>query len=155
MFTSPNIFLVVLSNDPCHDLTAKMLLLAAYVWSVSLIPIITELQQVIESFIKLAYSSLSFSLMKLDSCVSSLFELKKYIDAVFCQTLTGLVTSFYLTLSEHFTDSIYMQQLKEIGFLAHFECLLNSTGEEIGLLEDMYVGVMEMKNIKFQVGIFL
>lgn len=44
--------------------------------------------------------------------------------------LTGLVTSFYATLSEHYNEKFYMEQLKEIGFLAHFECLLNSTGNK-------------------------
>ena len=42
--------------------------------------------------------------------------------------LTGLVTSFYITLSKNFTDHFFMEQLKEIGYLAHFECLSNSTG---------------------------
>ena len=90
-----------------------------------------------------------------------------------CQ-ITGLVTSFYLTLGEHFKDANYLKQIKEIGFLAQFECLLSSAGtfsiffiinkhpyfytlftvEDKGILEDMVVGIAELKNVSFQVRIF-
>ena len=42
--------------------------------------------------------------------------------------LTALVTSFYLKLSEHFTHPQFLQQIREIGFLAQFESLLSTFG---------------------------
>lgn len=42
--------------------------------------------------------------------------------------LTALVTSFYLKLSEHFCYPPFLQQIREIGFLAQFESLLSTFG---------------------------
>ena len=47
---------------------SNRLLLLGYVWTDSLIPGIDELHQTIESFLRLAHSSLSFSLMKVIYC---------------------------------------------------------------------------------------
>ena len=43
--------------------------------------------------------------------------------------LSALVSSFYTTLSNNFSDSAFLKQLREIGFLVEFESLLSSIGE--------------------------
>ena len=87
--------------------------------------------------------------------------------------LTALITSFYLKLSEHFTHPQFLEQIREIGFLAQFESLLSTfgqcgtlsvvlslvgacvncrfTGDESGMLEDTCVAVAELGTVTFQV----
>ncbi len=43
--------------------------------------------------------------------------------------LTSLVTSFYTSISQNFTDPSYLFQIRTIGFLAQFESLLSSAGD--------------------------
>ena len=87
--------------------------------------------------------------------------------------LTALVTSFYLKLSEHFTHPQFLQQIREIGFLAQFESLLSTfgrcgtlsvlvdvwmcrfSGDESGMLEDTCVAVAELGTVTFQVYAFI
>ena len=55
-----------------------------------------------------------------------------YMFSVLCTPqLTALVTSFYLTLSQNYIDTMFLRQIREIGFLAHFESLLSSVGKSI------------------------
>ena len=42
--------------------------------------------------------------------------------------LTGLVTSFYLTLSQHLVDGDFFEQILQLGFLAQFTSLLSCSG---------------------------
>ena len=55
-----------------------------------------------------------------------------YMFSVLCTPqLTALVTSFYLTLSQNYIDTMFLRQIREIGFLAHFESLLSSVGKTV------------------------
>ena len=91
--------------------------------------------------------------------------------------LTGLVTSFYLTLSQRVSDNAFLEQISRYGFLAQFSSLLSCNGtlrhvyklnnlhknsqlctqnllflgDEQGMLEDMTVVVQELKSVSFQV----
>ena len=40
----------------------------------------------------------------------------------------------------------------EVGFLAHWESLLSTHGDEIGMLEDFIVAIHDLNNLKFKVG---
>ena len=94
---------------------------------------------------------------------------------IFCKLchfqLTGLVTSFYLTLSQHLVDNDFFEQVLQLGFLAQFTSLLschgmciskqdmftnlksNCLGEEQSMLEDMIVVIQELRSVSFQVRI--
>lgn len=122
----------------------------SYVWSSDLIPLFSRLNQTLDGMLRVAISSLSFSLVQLDSYVQGLKALKRRRDVVFSQALTSLVTCFYLVLSQHLTDAHFLRQIREIGFLVQYESLLSSLGDESGMLEDAYVGVLELGNVTFQ-----
>ncbi|CAI8005393.1 Inositol polyphosphate-4-phosphatase type I A [Geodia barretti] len=123
-----------------------------YVWSDKLIPLFSELRQTLDGLVKVSMSSLAFKLMQLDLYVENLSVLRRRRDDVFSQVLTALVTSFYLKLSEHFTHPQFLQQIREIGFLAQFESLLSTFGDESGMLEDTCVAVAELGTVTFQLG---
>jgi hypothetical protein len=123
-----------------------------YVWSDKLIPLFSELRQTLDGLVKLSMSSLAFKLMQLDLYVENLSVLRRRRDDVFSQVLTALITSFYLKLSEHFTHPQFLEQIREIGFLAQFESLLSTFGDESGMLEDTCVAVAELGTVTFQLG---
>eukprot|EP00731_Ephydatia_muelleri_P018947 Em0011g987a len=124
-----------------------------YVWSFNLIPLIQRLNQTVEGLISIAQISLSFRLMQLNSSVEGLKGLKLRRDVVFSHAVTALMTSFYITLSQLHTSAGFLRQLKEVGFLVHFESILSATDGESGVLEDMCVAVAELSTIKFQLRI--
>ena len=58
------------------------------------------------------------------SCILLLFHL-------FCYDLlqlTALMTGFYQSLSENLKDRHFMEQIKELGYLAHFQSFLSNHG---------------------------
>ena len=66
--------------------------------------------------------------------------------------MSGLVTCFILHLKEHLVKSMFMQQLSHLGFLAHWESLLSTHGEEMGMLEDCSAAIDELnKTVVFKV----
>ena len=55
----------------------------------------------------------------------------KHLHILCTPQLTALVTSFYLSLSQNYVDAMFLRQIREIGFLAHFESLLSSMGKGV------------------------
>ena len=61
------------------------------------------------------------------------------------------MTAFYLSLSQHLLDTNFLRQLTTIGYLVNFQSLLSTAGDELGMIEDMLVGVSELTGVSFQV----
>ncbi len=72
-------------------------------------------------------------------------------DIVFCQMLPALVSAFVSTLQSHIRSRTFFSQLYKIGFLAHFESLLSTSGRELCMLEDFRVAVHDAQQVVFQV----
>lgn len=72
-------------------------------------------------------------------------------DIVFSQALSTLVTSFVLKLSQCLTQPSFMAQLVDVGFLMHWESLLSTMGDELGMLDDFIVAIHDLNNVKFKV----
>ena len=72
-------------------------------------------------------------------------------DIVFSQALTTVVASFILQLQSCILDNAFLIQLQDIGFLLHWESLLSTHGDEIGMLEDFVVVMQNLNMVSIKI----
>ena len=83
--------------------------------------------------------------------------LRTRLDIIMSQALSALVTVFALSLNTIVhpevsidTRNFFCEQLETLGYLAQFESLLSTKGDEIGMLEDFVVAVDGLRRVKFR-----
>ncbi|XP_006053859.3 inositol polyphosphate 4-phosphatase type II isoform X2 [Bubalus bubalis] len=118
-------------------------------WYEQLYPLILTLKDCMGEVVNRAKQSLTFVLLQelaysLPQCL--MLTLRR--DIVFSQALAGLVCGFIIKLHTSLYEPGFLEQLHTVGLIVQYEGLLS---EEIGMLEDMAVGISDLKKVAFKI----
>ncbi|KAM5255903.1 inositol polyphosphate 4-phosphatase type II isoform 7-T7 [Ctenodactylus gundi] len=121
-------------------------------WYAQLHPLILSLKDCMGEVVSRAKQSLTFVLLQelaysLPQCL--MLTLRR--DIVFSQALAGLVCGFIIKLHTSLHDPDFLQQLHMVGLVVQYEGLLSTYSDEIGMLEDMAVGISDLKKVAFKI----
>ncbi|KAM8969696.1 inositol polyphosphate 4-phosphatase type II isoform 2-T3 [Sarcophilus harrisii] len=121
-------------------------------WYEQLYPLILTLKDCMGDVVNRAKQSLTFVLLQELACsLPQCLMLTLRRDVVFSQALAGLVCGFVMKLHSSLNDPDFLQQLHMVGLVVQFEGLLSTYSEEIGMLEDMAVGISDLGKVAFKI----
>uniref|UniRef100_A0A8C0XSN2 Inositol polyphosphate-4-phosphatase type II B n=1 Tax=Cyprinus carpio carpio TaxID=630221 RepID=A0A8C0XSN2_CYPCA len=143
-------------SAPSHTLadviTSHKLPVATVVWWDELAVLVQSLKKCVAEVAERARRSVSFVLLQEAACsMAQGLQLQQRRDAVFSQALAALACGFAMRLYAGLEDKGFLRQLHAIGLVAQFESLLSTYSEEIGMLEDMEVGISDLHRVTFRI----
>ncbi|XP_054846190.1 inositol polyphosphate 4-phosphatase type II isoform X2 [Eublepharis macularius] len=121
-------------------------------WYEQLYPLTVTLKDCIGEVVTRARQSMSFVLLQELACsLPQCLMLTLRRDIVFSQALAGLVCGFIIKIHSSLRDQGFLQQLHTVGLIVQYEGLLSTYSEEIGMLEDMAVGISDLQKVIFKI----
>ncbi|KAM9363912.1 type II inositol 3,4-bisphosphate 4-phosphatase [Symphorus nematophorus] len=121
-------------------------------WREQLRPAVTRLKECVMEVVEKAKRAMTFVLLQEAACsIPQGFLLQQRRDVVFSQALAALACGFVMRLYAGMQDKGFLRQLHLVGLVAQFESLLSTYSEEIGMLEDMEVGISDLQRVMFQI----
>uniref|UniRef100_A0A8C4TA97 Inositol polyphosphate-4-phosphatase type II B n=1 Tax=Erpetoichthys calabaricus TaxID=27687 RepID=A0A8C4TA97_ERPCA len=121
-------------------------------WHEQLYPLVVTLKECIQEVVERAKKSMAFVLLQESACnLPQGLLLKQRKDFVFSQALSALACGFVMKLYAGLDDKGFLQQLHTVGIIGQFESLLSTYSEEIGMLEDMVVGISDLRRVTFRI----
>ncbi|XP_029020149.1 type II inositol 3,4-bisphosphate 4-phosphatase isoform X2 [Betta splendens] len=130
---------VITSHSPGH-------------WREQLYPPVTRLKECVTEVVETAKKAMTFVLLQEAACsIPQGFLLQQRRDVVFSQALAALACGFVMKLYAGVQDKGFLRQLHLVGVVAQFESLLSTYSEEIGMLEDMEIGISDLQRVVFKI----
>ncbi|XP_075888902.1 type II inositol 3,4-bisphosphate 4-phosphatase isoform X3 [Nelusetta ayraudi] len=121
-------------------------------WREHLRPLVTKLKECVMEVGEKAKRAMTFILLQEAACsIPQGFPLQQRRDVVFSQALAALACGFVMKLYAGMQDKGFLKQLHLVGLVAQFESLLSTYSEEVGMLEDMEVGISDLHRVVFQI----
>ncbi|KAM9142891.1 inositol polyphosphate 4-phosphatase type II isoform 2-T2 [Pangshura tecta] len=121
-------------------------------WYEQLYPLVITLKDCMGEVVTRAKQSMTFVLLQELACgLPQHLMLTLRRDIVFSQALAGLVCGFIIKLHTSLYDQGFLQQLHTVGLIVQYEGLLSTYSEEIGMLEDMAVGISDLQKVTFKI----
>lgn len=131
---------VITSHNPAADVHDQLAVL------------VQALKECVKDVAERARNSMSFVLLQEAVCSSVQgLQLQQRRDTVFSQALAALACGFVMRLYAGLEDKGFLRQLHTVGLVAQFESLLSTYSEEIGMLEDMEVGISDLHKVTFKI----
>ncbi|XP_052342755.1 type II inositol 3,4-bisphosphate 4-phosphatase isoform X1 [Oncorhynchus keta] len=121
-------------------------------WQEQLCPLVVRLKECVAEVVVRARRAMTFVLLQEAACsIPQGLFLKQRRDVVFSQALAALACGFVMRLYAGMEDKGFLRQLHLVGLVAQFESLLSTYSEEIGMLEDMEVGISDLHRVAFKI----
>ncbi|XP_068178011.1 type II inositol 3,4-bisphosphate 4-phosphatase isoform X2 [Antennarius striatus] len=121
-------------------------------WREQLRPAVTRLKECVMEVVEKAKRAMTFVLLQEAACsIPQGFFLQQRRDVVFSQALAALACGFVMRLYAGMQDKDFLRQLHLVGLVAQFESLLSTYSDEIGMLEDMEVGISDLQKVVFHI----
>uniref|UniRef100_A0A8C7IC38 Inositol polyphosphate-4-phosphatase type II B n=1 Tax=Oncorhynchus kisutch TaxID=8019 RepID=A0A8C7IC38_ONCKI len=121
-------------------------------WREQLCPLVVRLKECVVEVVVRARRAMTFVLLQEAACsIPQGLFLKQRRDVVFSQALAALACGFVMRLYAGMEDKGFLRQLHLVGLVAQFESLLSTYSEEIGMLEDMEVGISDLHRVAFKI----
>ncbi|XP_051994191.1 type II inositol 3,4-bisphosphate 4-phosphatase-like isoform X2 [Xyrauchen texanus] len=131
---------VITSHTPAADCHSQLCIL------------VQSLKECVAEVSERASRSMSFVLLQEAACSAAQgLRLQQRRDTVFSQALAALACGFVMRLHAGLEDKGFLTQLPAVGLVAQFESLLSTYSEEIGMLEDMEVGISDLHRVTFKI----